>query len=202
MTVFRFKDFSAAFPSTTTRDLDEDHLTMYIFEIFTTEYPGPWQESGRFRLRSFEVDGITYVIQLEHKLLPGKVRGVEVSFFRPDIKAVDSSFSTTRDQRVSVQVYAHVFGVLRPFYRETGETLYLTAEPRHSAGTKELLKKSRIYHRSADELVKREGGMMYVARQHRATEFLVTKSVLPADHPYWVNERNEALLSAGLPPNE
>lgn len=174
---------------------------MYIFEIFTNEYPGEWQQHGRFRLRQFEVNGLPYAAQLEHKLLPGKVRGSEVSFFRTDIQDADRSFSTTNDQPTPVSVYGYVFGMLRPLYRETGETLFFSIEPRHSHGIqKDLLRKSRIYKRSAEELVKKEGGMVYVARADRDKQFLVTKKPLSPDHPYWVNERNEALVAAGMKP--
>ena len=176
---------------------------MYIFEIFSNEYPGPWHENGRFRFRGFEVNDKPYVVQLEHKVLPGKLRGTEVSFFRSDITHADLSFSTTRDQQTPVPVYGHVFGMIRPLYRETGETLFFSIEARHSLGVKkDLIRKSRIYKRSAEEMVKKEGGMCYVARSDRDHQFLVTKKALPADHPYWVNERNEALIAAGLKPVE
>lgn len=176
---------------------------MYLFEIFSVEHPGKWQEHGRFRFRQFEVDGKTYVAQIEHKLLPGAVRGSEVSFFRSDVDGADASFSTTADQPFSLQVYSYLFGMIQPLYRETGETLFFTAELRHSHGIqKTQMKKSRIYKRSVEHLASREGGLVYVSRSRREQEILLTKTPLKHDHKYWVNERNEALVQAGLKPIE
>lgn len=164
----------------------------FAISPYCGEYPGEWQTTGNGLSREFSVCDKKYLADLKMADLPGDIRGYEVSVRQFDQNSVIAGY----DEET---VYSYLFGMIVPLYRETTSIFYFKSSfDSHGKPTKTCA----IFDAYCNEASKRNGGMFYVPKINRGTEFLISKTFFKHGHPYWVSEWNEALVACGFRPFE
>lgn len=166
---------------------------MKLYEIFDTKIENlVWHRYMRHIQTTFKVDNIKYVIQIEIKSLgfpelKGKKCG-EVVFYidGDDIEP----FSTQNKNIFSPKVYGVVLNALIDKIYEF-DTIYFSAERRHSMFDKDYKQKVKIYQFICDRVMKSSGHeyIKYYRKISGATEFLLSKTKIVSGG--YINEFNK-----------
>lgn len=168
-----------------------------------------WQKDGRFEMAKFQINDVSYVIQLEtlpnvtHFNVPdfkgSKI--AEVSFFIQKAVDIETSFSDQKDhQPAAMKVYsATMYGVADKF--DEYDVFFFIAERRHSKDGMTFEQKTRI-HRSLVAAMKSTKRFHYYEHEDNTkSTFIVSKIKLSEDSEReykLIHPLKEAMMAVGL----